>query len=86
MDSFPMIARCKWGQWLGFTPEEQAYMTQESERGRPTFNVLGHMQHPIWTLARYEAWSPYPLPTRTSDHLISIKVDHWPEDVPEMKF
>ena len=80
-----MIARCKWGQWRGFTPDEQAYMTQESERGRPTFIALGHMQHPLWTVERYERWSPYPLPTRTSDYLICIKVDHWPEDVPESK-
>ena len=54
-------------------------MAQESERGRPTFIALGHTQHPIWTLERYTTYSPYPLPSRTSDHLMCIKIDAWPE-------
>ena len=62
MDSWPMLARCWLGQWLGFTPEEQAYMTQESERGHPTFIVLGHMQHPIWTWNGMRHGPPTPCP------------------------
>ena len=54
-------------------------MTEESERGRPTFIALvGHTQQVIWSIERYEQWPPYPLPIRTADHLICIKVDHWP--------
>ena len=79
MDAFPMISRCWYAQWRGFTPEEQAYMSQEADQGRLTFIALGHNQHPIWTLERYDYRSPYPLPARTSDHLICIKVEHWPE-------
>lgn len=86
MDAWPMIARSWLGQWLGFTPEEQAYMTEEAERGHPTFIALGHEQYNLWSIERYSHWSAYPLTTRNSDHLISIKLDHWPEDVPEQKF
>lgn len=85
MDAWPMIARCWLTQWLGFTPEEQAYMIQESERGYPMGITLGHDQHDLWSVERYTVWSPYPLTTRNADHLISIKVDHWPEDMPKVK-
>ena len=55
-------------------------MEQEAERGRPTFIALGHTQHPLWTLERYTKYSPYPLPFRTSDCLMCIKIDGWPEE------
>ena len=79
MDSWKMVERCWRAQWRGFSPAEQAYMEQESERGHPTFIALGHVQYTIWSLERYTADSPCPLGARTSDCLISIKVDAWPE-------
>lgn len=79
MDSWPMIRRCKEAQWRGLPPEIQDYLFQEAERGLPTFMSLGHMQHNLWTVERYTVYSPYPLPTRNADHLICIKIDHWPE-------
>lgn len=80
-----MVARCWWSQWLGFTPEEQAYMTKESEHGRPTFIALGHKQYNLWSVERSTVYSPYPLRSRDADRLICVKVDHWPEDAPELK-
>lgn len=75
-----MLQRCWLAQWWGFTPEEQAYMIQESERGLPTFIALGHRQYNIWSIERFYPWSPYPLQSRTADNLLCVKVDHWPED------
>ena len=79
MDAWPMMERCWLAQWQGFTPEEQAYMSQEADQGRLTFIALGHYQYPIWSLERYRHGSAYPLPALPLDHLICIKVDHWPE-------
>ena len=75
-----MVSRCWLAQWRGFTPEEQAYMIQGSERGHPTFISLGHRQTYLWRIERFTSWSHYPLPGRPADDLISIKVDHWPEE------
>ena len=79
MDSFPMLERCWRSQWRGYTLEEQAWMTQESERGHPVFIALGHSQYSLWRRERYHLSSSYPLPTLPGDDLISIKVDHWPD-------
>lgn len=54
-------------------------MTEEAERGHPTFIALGHIQYNIWSIERYARWSEYPLVHRNADNLISVKVDHWPE-------
>ena len=74
-----MMERCWRAQWRGFNPDEQAYMIQESERGLPTFIVLGHTQHPLWYVERHGPYSSYPLPQCPGDHLICIKIDAWPE-------
>ena len=78
MDSWPMIEASWRAQWRGFNPDEQAYMAQESDRGRPTFIALGHTQHPLWFVERHGPYSRYPLPQRPGDHLICIKIDAWP--------
>ena len=80
-----MLARCWQAQWRGFTSEEQAYMEQESDRGHPTFIALGHDQYNIWVVDHFTAGWAYPLTRRSGDQLISVKVDHWPTDFPEIK-
>ncbi len=80
MDSWPMVRACWQAQWRGFTPDEQAYMIQESERGHPTFIALGHHQYNIWSVEHFSGWSIYPLTHRSGDQLMSVKMDHWPGD------
>ena len=74
-----MMERCWRAQWQGFSPEEQAWMIQESDRGHPTFISLGHRQTYLWRIERFAAWSRVPLRGRPADDLISIKVDTWPD-------
>lgn len=74
MNAFPMIQRCKNAQWRGFTPDEQAYMTSESERGFPVFLSLGHQHYNIWKVEHEDR------PEQPGDYLISIKVDLWPSE------
>ena len=70
MDAWPMIEACWWAQWRGYTPEEQAYMTQESERGHPTFISMGHHQFNIWSV---KYWRMHML--HAEYELMSVKID-----------
>ena len=76
MDAWPMVEACWGAQWRGFTPEEQAYMTQESERGHPTFIALGHDQFTIWSV---EYWRLHLLHARYA--LMSVRIDDWPGEM-----
>ena len=53
-------------------------MEEESERGRPTFIALGHRQYVLWAVERLV--DNFPLSRRSADQLLSIKVDHWPNE------
>ena len=79
MNAWPMIQQCWLAQWRGFTSDEQEYMIQEAERGHPTFIALGHAQYNLWAVDHFSQWSSYPLPRRSGENLISVKVDLWPE-------
>ena len=48
-------------------------MRIQSENGHPTFIGLGHSQHPLWTIERFDL-----LTGSTANDLISVKIDFWP--------
>ena len=73
MNSWPMIERSWLAQWRGFSPEEQAWMWIQSAKGHPTFISLGHSQHPLWSIERFDLNIG-----STADDLISVKIDFWP--------
>ena len=75
-----MMERCWLAQWRGFSPEEQTYMEEESERGRPTFIALGHRNYTIWEVEHYYGAGDHPLSSCPADHLLSIKIDYWPNE------
>ena len=78
-----MIARCKLGQWLGFTLDEQAWMVSESEYGIPVFIALGHVSYPLWWIEHRDPLTGCRVYERSTDQLITIKVDDWPPKEPE---
>lgn len=67
-----MLTRCKLHQWWGFTPEEQAWMAGESERGRPTYIALGHTSHALWWVERPDRR------VKPGDVLLQIKWETYP--------
>ena len=78
MNAWPMIRTCWLAQWRGFSPEEQTYMEEESERGRPTFIALGHREYVIWGVAHFV--NNTQRLGQSADRLLSIKIDHWPSE------
>ena len=68
-----MIEMSWLAQWRGFSPGEQAWMRIQSEKGHPTFISLGHVQHPLWSVERFDLRTG-----STADDLISVKIDFWP--------
>ena len=80
MNAWNMVRTCWLAQWRGFSPEEQAYMEGESERGRPAFIALGHQEYVLWEVEHRPGNARFL--SVTVAQLLSIKVDHYPNEWP----
>ena len=73
MNSWPMIRRSSLHQWRGLTPEERHHVDEAWKAGNVPVDMtgMGHGLWVLWCLDSERSWS-------SSDHLISIKVDNYP--------